>query len=304
MDISSDTKVTNLIKNFKNSLNSGIRSDDSVRLDSAIWYLSATANYTYGDASFETEKTWTDEWDFTLNVSNNKISLSEIFNQYNDLIDELRQHYQNKDEVIKQLISISVKTTNVNETNVFCRASALFGFGGPTPISCSFDNSTSYSFWYYHHYNALCEGQSTILTDAAEETQKRIMMCKGVPTGNYYYEEIPPIKIDDPTLYPISPNIPKNNYHYAHLYWNSSEYSNFNSCLIPEDLNFYLNATKNLIYTEENLFHTGIRPVGTSLIGIDMYGAIEELGSYTIYKHKAIVRYGYLRFRPDPKEFL
>lgn len=298
-----DLRLANMIKNFKAKGESGLKSTAEMSVDSAIWYIGATANFTYGDASHETERTWTDSIFITLPITNGKISEGEVFNKYEQVIDSLKTIYQSKNEENKQLLAVAVETHSLNATSLVCKITGIFAAGIlPTNRPCTFNDIDSYCFWYLWQNHAICAGPntaSTVVTDAAEETQKRIMWCKGVPAGNYWYEPIITVPIYDPTLYPVIPNATKSNYRYAKLYWNSSQYNNpdINGCIPPADLNFYLTKTKELINTETT--QGGLRQPGYSLIDIDLWGISKIENGYTIYQHQANVRYGVLHVNPE-----
>lgn len=297
-----DLKLAYMIKNFKAKGESGLKNTAEMSVDSAIWYIGATANFTYGDASRETERTWTDSIFISLPINNGKITESEVFTKYEQVIDSLRAIYQAKNEENKQLLAVGVETHSLSSTALVCKVTGVFAYGllsNNTP--CIFNDINSYCFWYSWQNQAICAGPnttSTVITDAAEETQKRIMWCKGVPSGNYWYEPIITVPISDPTLYPVIPGATISNNRYAKLYWNSSQYPNFNGCIPPADLNFYLTKTKELINTETT--QGGLRQPGYSLIDIDMWGESHLQNSFTIYQHQANVRYGVLHVSIDP----
>lgn len=299
-----DLKLAKMLTNFKERGMSHLKSATEMTIDSAIWYISATANFTYGDASRETENTWTDSCFITLILNNGKISESDVYNKYEAVIDSLKAIYQAKNEENKQLLAVIVAAQNLNENALICKVTSVFAYTPPSLPSCTFNSIDSYCFWYLWQYHPICAGpntNSTLVTDAAEETQKRIMRCKSVPSGNSWYEQIPDgIKhIDDPLLYPVNPAFPISNSRWAHLYWNSSQYSNFDGCIPPVDLNFYKSKTEELIYNDTQ--NGGIRPVGSSLIDIDMWGCIKiSQQDFTLYMHQAVVRYGILHGTPDP----
>jgi hypothetical protein len=301
----SDLKLSSMIKSFKARGESGLKNGYEMTIDSAKWYIGTATNYTYGDATRETEQTWADSCFVTIPVVNGKIPEYEVYVKYEEVIDNLRTIYQNKNEENKQLLSVSVIIHSIQAESLIFKVTGVFAYGGPIQVPCVFNDIDSWSYWKQYGNGGICGGINWGThpeSDAAEETEKRIMACKGVPQGNYYYEELPfpesPKYITDPLVHPIFNGDP-NNYRYSHLYWNSNQYPNPNGCIPPGDLNFYLTKTKELIYSDKN---GGIRPVGSSLISIDMYGHEDNDQGFTIYEHNAIVRYGIIRFNPDPKQ--
>ena len=301
-----DLKLATMIENFKAKGESEFKSAAEMSIDSSLWYIGATANYTYGDPSHETDRTWTDSIFITLPVTNGKISEGEVYNKYEAVIDSLRTKYHAKNEENKQLLAVAIETHSLSATSLVCKVTGVFAYGWlPNNIPCTFNDIDSYCFWYLWQNHAICGGPntaSTTVTDAAEETQKRIMLCKGVPVGNYWYDPIVTVPIPDPTQYPVILGSSKSNNKYAKLYWNSSQYPNINGCIHPADLNFYLTQTKDLINTETT--QGGLRPPGYSLIDIDMWGESHFSYGFTIYQHQANVRYGVLHLSIKPPESL
>lgn len=303
---SNDLKLASMIKGFKARGESHLKSATEMSVDSAIWYIGATANFTYGDASRETERTWLDTIFVTLPITTGKITEGDVYNKYQEVINSLSEKYQARNEENKQLIAATISTQSVSSSDVVCRIIAIFAYGLPTNIPCSFNNIDHWSFWKYWQNGGICDGPNGGLhpeSDAAIETQKRIMNCRAVPAGNYWYEPLPnnqgTITINDPTQYPIDNSVAPSNNRYAHLYWNSSALHNpdENGCINPGDLNFYLSKTKELIYNDTD--HNGIRPVGSSFISISMWGFILITPqNNTVYMHRAVVNYGILHVSP------
>lgn len=296
-----DLKLARMIQNFKVRGESKLKSDEEMSIDSALWYLSATANFTYGNVSHETEKIFIDSVFITLPISNGKIAESEVFNKYQSIVDSLQTIYNSINEENRQLLSVGISTHNLTSNSIVCKVVATFAYDYPVALSCTFGDVNSYCFYYYWQYHSICNGNtgSTEITDAAEETQKLIMRCRAIPAGTYWTENEYEVPILDPTVYPINPNAPISNYRYAHLYWNSSQYTNpgINGCIPPEDLNFYLDKTKDLIYTETS--QGGLRKPGYNFLSIDIWGFIDN-NYYTIYEHQANVKYGIIHMSPYP----
>lgn len=302
----SDTDVAGKIRDFKNMGSTGLKSSEEVDIEEALWYLATTANYTYSDLSAENEKTWTDEYLINIPLTNTKVSLTEVYARYEQLVDNLRTSYAAKNEENKQFLSVSLEPVSLDDNNMLCKATAVFTYS-PTPIgnTCNFNSIDHWSFWWNYH-PGICDGPNygtNLESDAAEEIQKRIMRCKGVLPINYYYEPTLTKYVLDPTehLYPVGAGTP-NNYGYSYFYWNSSAYPDFEGCMSPYYLNLYLDRIKDYIYTDVN--NNGFRPVGEALIDIDLWGYIKYIEDITQYMHRAKVSYGIIRQRPDPKDVL
>lgn len=302
-----DNDVAEKVRNFIKTGSSGLRSSEEVDIEEALWYITTTANYTYSDLTADNEKLWVDTCSINISLTNSKVTLTEVYAKYEQVVDNLRAFYLAKSEENQQFLTISLEPVSISETNLLCKASAVFTYS-PTPVgvTCNFNTTDHWSFWWYYQ-GGICDGpnQGTNLeSDAAEEIQKRIMRCKGVLPANYYYELTDTKYVSDPAIhvYPLGSGTP-NNYGYSYFYWNSSEYPDFNGCMSPYYLNLYLDRIKEFIYADVN--NNGFRPVGTSLIDIDLWGQINPASDgYQLYFHQAKVDYGIVRQRPDPREML
>jgi hypothetical protein len=302
----SDLKLATMLNNFKQRGESHLKTNSEMSPDSAIWYIGATANFTYGDASRETERTWIDSLFITLPINNGKISESEVYNKYEAVIDSLREIYQGKNEENKQLLAVTVTTHSIDATELVCKVTGVFAYGYINN-NCTFNNIDSWQFGKIDGDGGICDGINAgtyFDSDAAEETQKKIMACKAVPAGNYWYDPITITKYVYPMDFPIIPNTTPSNNHFSYLYWNSEQFQLCDhGCIPPADLNFYLAKTKELIYNEDILGQVGLRPTGYSLMDIDMEGFLEQQGIYNVYLHKATVKYGILHvsiYPPNP----
>lgn len=303
--IVSDAEIANKIREFKNIGVSNFKSRGEITIEEALWYIATTANYTYSDLTAENEKTWVDTCLITISLSGGKVSLTEVYAKYELMVDHLRTFYAARSEENKQFLTLSLEPVTMDDNYLVCKARAVYTYSlVPGVSSCVFDDTTSFSFWYFWNFNATCDTPSILETDAAEEIQKRIMRCKEVLPSNYYYEPTTSVTIFDPLDYPvfIGSSTP-HNYGYSHLYWNSSKYPDFDGCISPYYLNYYLTKVKELIYNDVN--NSGIRPIGTALINIDLWGkeGMDDLNNL-LYLHQAKVNYGILRTRPDPKDSL
>lgn len=302
----SDNRVSSLIKKFKASANSEFKSDEVINVDSAIWYINTSINYSYSQLTLETEYFITDSCTVILPVCDSMTTLQTAYEVYEEVVDSLRLFYSNIASDDKALYFTEINHKNSVNDQMEIEVIATYSYAGPTPVTCTFPNTDSYCFWYYWEYHPICAGNtlSTEVTDAANETMKRIMRCKGVPGPGYYYEPGSSIYIDNPLDYPINTGIgtPISNHRYSHLYWNCAGYPNFSGCIPPSDLNFYLSQTQNLIY--KDVTNGGIRPIDQQLVRINLEGKTGSYQGYLVYKHVALVEYGYLRYNPDPKDEL
>jgi len=288
-----DFKLSQMIEDFRN--HSQLKNGEKMSIDSTIWYLEATTNYTYGDGLKSTGKTETDSIFINLPIdSEQRTNVSDVWIIYNQMIDSILVHYQKLNDSEKQLIAVDVKVKEFTTANLALNVTTTFAVGVlPANHPCDFDNSASYMWWSgcFPYPGYVCP------TDAAEEIEKRIIWCSAVPVGNYWFEEVE-VKYVGGAEYP-NPNWPgiPNYYEYL-MFFNTSTKPNFHGLLSPEECNFYLNGTKWVIYTPVS--QGGKRPAGKSFISVNVIGdALYPLGSSQYY-HRANISYGILHISINP----
>lgn len=307
-----DLKLARMIQNFKARGESHLKSGEEMSVDSALWYLSSTVNFTYGDGSRDFTEFWKDTSYLSLPVNNGKISESEIYNKYIEIVDNLRSQYQASSKENKQLISATICALELAPTQLQCQVIATFAYGNPYYGLFDFNDIDYWGYWWLD-VPGICEGPNSntnLTSDAAEQSQKKILLAKGALPVGAWIEELPNNEgykpINNPLDYPINTGVPYSNNRYSHLYWQSTQYTNPGpvTCIPPADLNFYLIKTKELVFSDTD--HYGIRPVGTSFVDIDMWGYKDILSSYpfVLYMHRALVHYGIVHFSGGTPESL
>lgn len=299
-----DLKLARMIQHFKARGESHLKSGEEMSVDSALWYLSSAVNFTYGDGSRDFTEFWNDSSYLTIPINSGKISESEIYNKYIELVDNLKSQYQVSSKENKQLISVTVSTQSITTSQIQCLVVATFAYG-PIGITTTFNDIDSWSFWrYWAGAVGICGGPNYGQhpeSDAAKEMQKRIMAVQAAlpPNGWIETESLPNqgvVNITDPTMYKFTNEL--HNHGCAPMYWNSNQYPDFCGCISPGsdpgELNFYLQKTKELLNTDTE--NNGPRFVGSSFIFVVMEGGIVDNGNFIIYKHKATIQYGIIHF--------
>lgn len=297
----SDTKVAQLIKSFEYNGKTNLKASQIASIDSAVWYLEATANYNYGDASKETNNLVYDSSYIDLVFTSGHITLNEVWSKYQDLVDSLRISSQQIDSTEKQLIAVNVTPININSSIVHCKVESVFAVGHYNYYLCDFDPNCSgwHAVGSESNSGGTCDGLYPD-RDAGTEIHKKIMTCKAVPTGSYYYENEIEITYHAPDF--EVPDFNGNpNYMGFYLYYNEESSPGYNHCLSPEECNFYLNGTKHIIYdTPQSL---GGPPTNYSFVSFrirnDCFTGYTHCQFHTIY-----VTYGILRFKNQPPQAL
>jgi hypothetical protein len=271
----SDLKFAQMIIGFKHASNSNLKSGERMSVDSAVWYIEATANYTYGDGSKEIEETAVDSTYILLAIdSENKALITDVWNSYVQMVDSIRTYYQSLTHSEKQLIAIDVEAVEISGSNLVLKATSTFAVGIFLPTyQCSFDpNGPGWKpvgAWGGPN-GGTCDGQYPD-RDAATEIKRKITQCMPVPAGNVVYSEVETNNYFGGFLVPGFTG--NTNFMGYYLYTSKSWLPGFNHCLTPEECNFYLNGTKHVI--NDTPANGGVRPDEKVLIGVQVRGWID-----------------------------
>lgn len=268
-------KIESLVKYCTNRVIHSLKTNDSIPIDSVSFYLESTSNYTYGISSAHGDSQKIDTNCFTVPCKNKKAALTDVDSIYTTMIDSIRASYYTIQNLNKNLLYVQVNIINQqsNKINVQAVSNIIYG----NNIQIGLFDTTDYWTWMgaYNCSGGKCgpyAGQGDPCKDAAKMIQNRVMLRKGLPIGCY----IPPF-IDvylTNNLFP-NPNWNGNwtyyNYFYSLFFKNSSSYPLFHSCLMPYEMNRYLQYAEYCVYTS-NTQPSGAKPDGFTFISIELNG--------------------------------
>lgn len=305
-----DILISQKVEAFKEKGKSGLKSGETTSIDSAIWYLEVTANYTYSDGSYDIDSTTTDSTFITLQINNGRANLNEAYTKYEVMIDRIRSYYQSIYLNEKQLITVNVEPSEITANQLICKAIYTFAVGSFTGPLCSFNSMDGWkpigAGW---NNGGICLGQNSGLypdRDLATEIQRKIMLCKGVPSGNVYYDPIVELEFygydwPDPNFNGGNQNI---NYTSHYIYYNIDGFPGYMDCVPADDCNYYLNGTKHVLYTSETAADPGLRPDGMSFILLHNFIGDIALSIPGFAFHTGKAQYGIMHISPNPPEDL
>lgn len=269
-------------------------------VDSALWYIESTLNVTYGDASYAMEATVVDSSFVEVAVVNGQVSFDEVEAAYNTFYKNVKAQYDGVANTDKQFIyaDAEVVETGLKTTTTTLKLTAVVGEG---PINPTAFGATDY--WNYCCGNGKCGsyyGQG-IGSDAAQQIQTKVHMRKPVPSGYYYYVA-PFANVEIHAWDYDNPNdvVHDNLYDYMmfHQYdTDPSSWPNFHDCLNPNEMNFYLLGTEQVIYNIE-------KPQGLNFINVELYGDALYTSNSTTLEHTGTIHYGTLVVSSIPPEDL
>ncbi|HEY9114435.1 MAG TPA: hypothetical protein VIN10_07015 [Bacteroidales bacterium] len=242
--IEQDKRTENQIIKFKEKLyrlktHPELKSgDETMSVDSAVWYIEATANYTYGDASYESSKFTIDSSVISIALTNNEILLADVQVAYEKAIDSIAAQYYNIDSDEKQLIVADISIKEVNDENVILYITSGIG----STQDCGLGLTNTYP-WYWGWELGRCDGSGLgVGCDAADKIAQLANYEVAVPVGGTYYTDVS----------------------YEHA--DGCDYTNDNGdCLLFADFQEYTLVHQCLSTTEITFYKNGLKTVGNIL---------------------------------------
>ncbi len=225
--------------------------NDPMEVDSAVWFIEATSNLTYGDASSTLEDYVIDSAFIEVPLTNGQIQWVDVQVAYDQVIDSLSDHYASIPSDEKQLIvaDISLKETSDNTVTL----EVLSGFGADA-LGCGLGISNN-SSWYWGYEQGRCDGSGLGTgCDAADKIAQLANYNIAVPTSGYYtdvtYQEV---------WYDAVPTSSSNPYGYGdYLLYQYYQEVTPDECMSTGAINYY----KNGLYSIGNIY----KPTGSSII--------------------------------------
>ncbi|MDZ7741563.1 MAG: hypothetical protein U5Q03_07400 [Bacteroidota bacterium] len=310
---SSENLTEQRIQNFITLMNSGstLKTSSEYHKDSAIWYVESTLNYTYADAKVLFEEFIVDSCFVECCISNDSISSANVTAVYNKMKDSLSTQYDDINHQNKHLVVADIFIKSVNNNIASIGMISGFNYG----ISASSGVFGDDDYWKYGEAwmndGGYCDGQysgTQLDESAATQIESIIRLRNAAPTGRYYYINILSLRVEaDGSILFLNTgesdyvNLinPDDEYEQDNLYdylmfHNYSAWSNFHDCLIPDEMNFYLENTEDVfkdILIDELSELTDKVFISCEMVGEAIFWPVE-----TTYFHYSINEYGEIVF--------
>lgn len=253
-----DAQIKTRILAFKDKLdlireNPSLKtSNEPMEIDSAIWYIEAASNFTYGDASTELEGYVVDSSFIEVPTTNGQILWADVQAAYDKVIDSLSAHNAAITAAEKQLIVADISLKETDDNSVVLEVTSGFGTDGVS----GFLNDHS---WYWGWELGTCDGSGYgVGWDAADKIAQLANYEIAVPIGtSAYYTDV-----EYKDVYPY--NYYDNNGNTL-LFSDFQEYNVYPLCLSPTDITHY----------KSTLIYIGVqeKPIGKSMIRYELRDA-------------------------------
>ena len=298
-----DLKIQNNILSFQDKIkNNSFKNDETLELDSAVWYLEALLNYNYSnpDSSF-VNLTVDTTFEFNMLVNNGMVNYETVAEAAFIMEEHIVDFLNAMPNSIKFMVASDVSIKDDNFKDGTKTLTITTGYG-----SEYIDNPAAYTpfgagdYWLYGmSFTGGCDINSATTSDAAAEIEYKInnpnyQFNDPYPAGSYVVNV--GIEDVDANNYPNPEDDVINDNWLDYLMY--SEYDDndliiADLCLEPIEMNFYLQGTldviemviddKQLIYPDDNIEFVYISLIGDmSSLGLDLYN----------YYHRAEITYG------------
>lgn len=256
---------------------------DPMEIDDAVWYIEATANLTYGDASPELDGFVTDFSFISVPLTNGQILWTDVQIAYDQVIDFLSDHYASVIASEKQLKVADVSLEETLSDHIILKINSCIATSG-SPIFGANDHS-----WYWGWELGTCDNSGVgVGYDAADKIAELANILISVPSGNSYYTDV----VWEETTgceHALGPD--------DCLFEDYQEYTLIHQCLSPTDISAFKN---NLISLGELLKpSTDHSVVHYYLEDYTAYGTVPGGDSWTM-AHHADIKYGVWHVSSNP----
>lgn len=298
-DIKTEQKIigfVNDVDNFKNLKSS--KSTGDICIDSAVWYIEAGLNYTYGYPEYTFNGLYIDSSFVKISFSGDESVLySDVINSYKRIIDSLRVHYRKfgSSDKFLHLVDITpvINTSRKSSAgSIELKVTSYVGqkalAPGDNPLdedaaAVQFDDT---DYWKWGFSLGKCgsyAGESSV-SDAAQEITWRVNYTREL-TGVVYTD------IDYLNVYSDEYRNPDEDtfdgmYDYL-MFGSESTNQNFHDCLCPDEMKFYYQGFKKVIEFEKSNI-----PAGKSYISAEVYGDMIAADTWTYYCHNGKIKFG------------
>ena len=241
-----DLKINSMVAGFKDKLKSNLKSGETMSTDSALWYINTTINATYANSyndGKEPEKTYFDSVKVALPENNGMLTLEQINDLYNKIIDSVRVVYYKISESDKQLCAVIFEPRENSSNPELDMKVVTYSTWGLRWWE-QFASTESYYFgWSYDNGNpAFPNACEKFASKFASHVLGNPLITLN-PRYSYYWVYTEQHSVTNYSLYPynFNPNVYPNytNYLDFYLFENWALLPGYHQTLCADELNFY-----------------------------------------------------------------
>ncbi len=288
-------KVEKRIHSFIDKMNNPTKTSGEYTVDSTIWYIEATLNYTYSiwDSSFAVQIFDSSFISISLN-RNNQVDDSDVTTAYSELEDSLGVHWDNISGTTKHLIATDVSLVSNSNGRIVLRLVSAIGSGSGGGNYAAFGDD---DHWIWGWDLGGCGPNNATLSDVAAELEYKYMNPIVATDPNYrvYFTGVESNEYAIPMDYPDQNNP---NGEYRLFRYTQGSPITTEPCLEDDELNYYL-SSNGIDHIVDYLEPAGFDLTTLNVIGDNLNGA----PSYYGRRHTLDIWYGeidYTTTSPSP----
>ena len=157
------------LNNFNQKIKSGLKTEEFISPDSAMWYLEALFNVQQAkDTTFDDVVTYRRNYSLSVNT-NGTVNMSDVAIIYNQLVADLQTELQNIDADYKFLIIADLQESTMKSGDFEMELTAGLGIN---PL-VYYEEITTDDNWYYGNMLGRCDGSYFGQSDAGQELKRR-----------------------------------------------------------------------------------------------------------------------------------
>lgn len=263
----------NKLNNFNLKIKNGLKSEEFISPDSAMWYLEALFNVQQAvDTTFDDVASY--ERTYTLDVNaNGTVNMSNVTDLYNQLVTDLETELAMIDSDYKFLIIADLQQESLksDEFNI-----KITGGLGINPLRY-YEPITSDDNWFYGNMLGRCDGTYLWESDAGEELRRRFndpKLAFPFPHNAWINPHVSGIltaaQFPGRIFYEIAPSAP---------------------CIEYDELETFLKQGHYIIYNESNESPSGVKPEDRRFRMLELW-TNNPNPSDDIYMHYYQIYYG------------
>jgi len=166
-----ELSVWHKLVNFNKKVKTGIRVEEFITPDSAMWYLEALFNVTQAvDTTYENMELDTTYYSLPVN-GDGMVSMTDIVAVYNQMLSDKDNYLNGIPSTYKFLLFGDLEQNSSSARDGNFQISSVDGYG-INPL-VYYEPFTSVDNWYYGNMFGRCDGQYLWQSDAGQELQRR-----------------------------------------------------------------------------------------------------------------------------------
>jgi len=290
--------------------NNNFKNGEQISLDDAIWNIEALLNFNYSnpDSSFA-NLTVDNTFEFNIPVNNDMVNYKNVVQAAFEIEEHVVNYLNNMPNSIKFIIAIDVSVKENDFKNGEKTIIITTGYG-----SEYIDNPSCYTpfgendYWQHGFDWGGCGTNTATSSDAAKKIEYKINNpnCQNTdPTHNTYVINLNPTFVAPGFNFYLNPNdnIQYDNWLDYLMYYEDDDNGNIiDGCLEPEEMNFYLQGTLDVIEWELYWLQDLNPEDELEFVYLFLEGNVTGNNGVTMWVHTAEITFGKRVVKVEPTE--